>query len=111
MEDRRENRRIRMVSHLEVTFKDGGNTINAFTTNLSRNGLGFCTGKEVESGQDVDIKIYFNEKSDKQVSELISGKIKWVKQISRIYEAGVQFLETDLRKYPTLAQHVQHVMA
>lgn len=109
MEDRRRNRRIRMVSHLEVTFKEDNSRINAFTTNLSREGLGLCTGKEIESGRDVDIKIYFDKSPDKQVSETISGKIRWVKQISRIYEAGIQFSDTDLGNYPVLAQHVQHI--
>lgn len=111
MEDRRKNRRIRMVSHLEVMFRDDGARINAFTTNVSRNGLGFCSGKEVEVGRDVDIKIYFDQPHDKQVVETISGKIKWVKQISRIFEAGVQFHDTDLKRYPTLAQHVQQITA
>lgn len=111
MEDRRGNRRIRMVSHLEVMFKDDGNRINAFTTNISREGLGFCTGKQVESGREVEIKMYFDETSDKQISETIPGRIQWVKQISRIYEAGVQFTDTDLRKFPTLARHVQHTTA
>lgn len=109
MEDRRQNRRIRMVSHLEVIFKDDGTSINAFTTNLSRDGLGFCTGKHIEVGRDVEVKIYFDQSSNKQVSETITGKIRWVKQISRIYEAGVQFGDTDLSNYPTLAQHVQHL--
>lgn len=111
MEDRRENRRIRMVSHLEVIFKDGSPAINAFTTNVSKEGLGFCTGKQVEAGRDIEIKIYFDEMSDKQVSETILGKIKWVKQISRIYEAGVQFIDMDIRKFPALAQHVQSLTA
>ena len=106
MEDRRRNRRIRMVSHLEVMFNDNGSWINAFTTNVSKEGLGFCTGKEVEAGRNVEIKIYFDQSSNKQVSEMIPGKIKWVKQISRIYEAGVQFIDADMRKYPFLAQHV-----
>lgn len=106
MEDRRNNRRIRMVSHLEVTFKDTGSCINAFTTNVSKEGLGFCTGKEIDNGRNVDIKIYFDQASSKQVTETISGKIRWVKQISRIYEAGVQFDNFDLKKYPFLAQQV-----
>ncbi len=109
MEDRRRNRRIRMVSHLEVMFKDDGARINAFTTNVSREGLGFCTGKQVEVGRGVEIKIYFDQSPEKQVSETVSGRIKWVKRISRIYEAGIQFEDVDLRKVPTLAQHVQHI--
>jgi len=109
MEDRRRNRRVRIVSHLEVMFKDDGSRINAFTTNLSKDGLGFCTGKQVETDRDVEIKIYFDQSPSKQVSETVSGKIKWVKQISRIFEAGVQFHDTDLKKFPTLAQHVQHI--
>ena len=111
MEDRRENRRLRMVSHLEVMFKDDGNRINAFTTNVSKNGLGFCTGKQVEAGRDVEIKIYFDQSPEKQIAETVSARIQWVKQISRIYEAGVQFQDADLRKYPALAQHVQHITA
>lgn len=109
MEDRRKNRRIRMVSHLEILFRGDGARINAFTTNISREGLAFCTGKQVDVGRDVDINIYFDQSPDKQVIETISGKIKWVKQISRIYEAGVQFNDTDLMKYPILSQHVQHI--
>ena len=109
MEDRRTQRRIRMVSHLEVMFKDNGKRINAFTTNVSREGLGFCTGKEIEANQDVEIKMYFDNPSKQQISETIPCRIKWVKQISRIYEVGAQFLDTDLKKYPVLAQQVQHV--
>jgi len=98
-----------MVSHLEVMFKDDGSRINAFTTNVSREGLGFCTGKEVEAGREVEIKIYFDQPFEEQLSETVSGRIRWVKQISRIYEAGVQFEDIDLKKVPTLAQHVQHI--
>lgn len=109
MEDRRRGRRIRMVSHLEVMFKDNGACINAFTTNVSREGMGFCTGKQIKVGREVDIRIYFDQSSEKQVSETVSGRIKWVKQISRIYEAGIQFEDVDFKKVPTLAQHVQHI--
>lgn len=106
MDDRRNNRRIRMVSHLEVMFKDNGSSINAFTTNVSREGLGFCTGKEIEAGRAIEVKIYFDQPSSKQVTETITGKIRWVKQISRIYEAGVQFQDADLKNHPFLAEHV-----
>ncbi len=109
MEDRRRHRRMRMVSHLEVMFRDDGNRINAFTTNISEEGLGFCTGKEIRPHSDVEIKLCFDQLSEQQVSETIPCKIRWVKQISRIYEAGAQFLDVDLKNYPTLAQHIQHV--
>ena len=109
MEDRRTNRRIRMVSHLEVMVKGNGTHINAFSTNLSRNGLGFCTGKEIMANQEVDIRMYFENPSKQKVMETIPCRIQWVKQISRIYEVGAQFLDADLKKYPTLAQQVQQV--
>ncbi|MBI5194599.1 MAG: PilZ domain-containing protein [Nitrospirae bacterium] len=106
MEDRRRNRRIRMVSHLEVKFPDNGSSINAFTTNVSREGLGFCTGKEIEEGRNIEVKIYLDQPSNKQVIETLTGRIQWVKQISRIYEAGVRFADSDLRNHPFLSQHV-----
>ncbi len=109
MEDRRRNRRIRMVSHLEVMVKGNGTHINAFSTNLSRNGLGFCTGKEIMANQEVDIRMYFENPSKQKVMETIPCRIQWVKQISRIYEAGAQFLTIDLKDYPVLSQHVHQL--
>lgn len=106
MEDRRRNRRIRMVSHLEVMIKGNGSHINAFSTNLSRNGVGFCTGKEIMANQEVEIKMYFENPSKQKVMENIPCRIQWVKQISRIYEAGAQFLTADLKEYPVLSQHI-----
>src|SRR4030067_2503977 len=100
MEDRRENRRLRMVSHLEVMFKDDGNRINAFTTNVSKNGLGFCTGKQVEAGRDVELKIYFDQSPEQQIAETVSARSQWVKQISRMYEAGGQVPGAGFQKYP-----------
>lgn len=109
MEDRRRNRRIRMVSHLEVQLKGNGTHINAFSTNLSRNGVGFCTGKEIIANQEVEIKMYFENPSKQKVMENIPCRIQWVKQISRIYEAGAQFLSSDLKEYPVLSQHIPHL--
>ena len=109
MEDRRSNRRIRIVSHLEVLLKGNGTHINAFSTNLSRNGVGFCTGKEIQANQEVEIKIYFENPSKQKVMENIPCRIQWVKQISRIYEAGAQFLTIDLKDYPVLSQHVHQL--
>ncbi|MCC6543046.1 MAG: PilZ domain-containing protein [Nitrospirae bacterium] len=109
MEDRRINRRVRMVSHLEITFKGNGTHVNAFSTNLSRNGVGFCTGKEIKANQEVEIKMYFENSGDHKIMENIPCRIQWVKQISRIYEAGAQFLSSDLKDYPVLAKHIPHM--
>ncbi len=109
MEDRRRNRRIRMVSHLEVMVKGNGMHINAFSTNLSRNGIGFCTGKEILPDQEVEIKMYFENPSKQKVVENIPCRIQWVKQISRIYEAGAKFLAVDLKNYPVLTQHINQL--
>lgn len=109
MEDRRRNRRIRMVSHLEVMVKGNGMHINAFSTNLSRNGIGFCTGKEILPDQEVEIKMYFENPSKQKVMENIPCRIQWVKQISRIYEAGAKFLADDLKNYPVLTQHINQL--
>jgi len=106
MEDRRINRRVRIVSHLEVVLNDSETQINAFSTNLSRNGVGFCTGKEIMANQEVEIKMYFENPSKQKVIENIPCSIQWVKQISRIYEAGAQFLSSDLKDYPVLSQHI-----
>ena len=109
MEDRRINRRVRIVSHLEIILKGKGTHINAFSTNLSRNGVGFCTGKEIMANQEVEVKMYFENSSDHKIMENIPCRIQWVKQISRIYEAGSQFLTIDLKDYPVLSQHVHQL--
>ena len=109
MEDRRINRRVRIVSHLEVVLNGSETQINAFSTNLSRNGVGFCTGKEIMANQEVEIKMYFENPSKQKVMENIPCRIQWVKQISRIYEAGAQFLSSDLKDYPVLSQHIPHL--
>ena len=91
MEERRKHRRLRMVSHLEVMFYEDGSTINAFSLNISKGGISFCTGKEIERDREVDIRVFFDTSTKQKISETIPGRIKWVKQISRVYEAGVEF--------------------
>ncbi|MBI5197189.1 MAG: PilZ domain-containing protein [Nitrospirae bacterium] len=91
MEERRKRKRIRMVSQLEVVTPSASVPINAFTVNLSREGIGFCCGKKIEEGSEIKIRVIFDHLSKEKVQETVTGQVRWVKQISRIYEAGVLF--------------------
>ena len=91
MEERRTRKRIRIVSQLEIETSLTPGPINAFTVNLSREGIGFCCGKKIEEGSEIKIRIFFDHASKEKLQETVSGQVRWVKQISRIYEAGVLF--------------------
>ena len=106
MEERRRGKRVRVVSQLEVETPAAPLPINAFTTNLSRTGAGFCTGKRVEIGSEVKIRIFFDHSPKDQISEIVTGRICWVKQVSRIYEAGVEFATLNRAQHSNLLKTV-----
>jgi hypothetical protein len=110
IEERRHKRRVRMVSQLEVLLPSWNDPINAFSTNVSRNGVGFCCSRKVDQGSQVEIRITFDEYADEEkMQETIVGKVKWVKQISRIFEAGVEFQNLNRAQHPLLLKQVENL--
>jgi hypothetical protein len=106
MEERRKKKRLRVVSQLEVLTPSALVPINAFTTNLSRTGAGFCCGKKVEPGLDLKIRIFFDHSPKEKLHETVTGQVKWVKQISRIFEVGVEFQSLNRSQHPNLLKQV-----
>jgi hypothetical protein len=93
--DRRREKRLEMTSLCAASLECGGRQVEAFLTDLSRNGAGFriekCPdGLDLEAGDELSgvVKTVYGESS-------FSAKIAWAKRDGEKCDFGVEIVEME----------------
>lgn len=82
--------------------------MEAFISSLSRGGIGIYSPQRLEVGLDLDVKISFLQNNgNEEVTEIIPGRVVWVKEFHSNFVVGISFTTLDNLRYAKLLSYIE----
>ena len=108
MKEKRKSPRYGIASIAEIILPDLEEPIDAFVNSLSRGGIGIYSPNRMELGQDLNVKISFLQTNgNEEVTEIIPGKVVWVKEFHTNYVIGIAFTTLDSLRHSLLLSYIE----
>jgi len=105
---KRTHARYGIASLAEVTFPESGEAVDALVSNVSQGGIGIYSPVPLTVGRDVRVKISFLQTNGNQeVTEVIPGKVAWVKPLHNHFVIGITFTVLDSDRHSNLLNTIQ----
>lgn len=102
---RRTHERYGIASLAEITLVSTGEVLDGLVSNVSQGGVGVYLEHPVPEGIDVRIRLAFLQTNGNQeITEIIPGRVVWVRPLHKIYVAGIQFTALDPERHRVLLQ-------
>jgi Tfp pilus assembly protein PilZ len=106
--EKRKHPRFGIASMAEIYFPDSDEPMEAFISSISRGGIGIYSPHKIDIGQNLDIKISFLQTNgNEEVSEIIPGKVVWVKGLHDSFVVGVAFATLDNLRHSKLLSYIE----
>lgn len=102
---RRTHERYGIASLAEITLVSTGEVLDGLVSNVSQGGVGVYLEQPVPEGVEVRIRLAFLQTNGNQeITEIIPGRVVWVRTLHRVYVAGIQFTTLDPDRHKALFQ-------
>lgn len=105
--EKRRYERVDFFCRVLLAIQPDGPTVEANTLDVSLGGVGVMTGSVFEKGQLVTISFFLKDRSQKDITDNVMGRVANVRADYDITRVGVEFLEP-LREseHPVLVKKV-----
>ena len=108
MKNKRRYKRLTIKSIGDFYYGDDNRSFKAFVGGISRGGLEFYSEEAIKPGQNLKISLKFKDKSGEEVTEVLTGQIRWSAPFQDAYIAGVQFdVIVDGKATPALDRYIE----
>ncbi len=106
--EKRKFPRYGIASIAEISIPDSDETYDAFISSISRGGIGVYSQQKMEIGQDLNVKISFLQTNgNEEITEIIPGRIVWVKEFHGNYVVGIAFATMDSLKHSKILSYIE----
>ncbi|MEE8184994.1 MAG: PilZ domain-containing protein [Thermodesulfobacteriota bacterium] len=101
--NKRKTKRPYVLATIRIKPIRGGLEIDALTINISKNGVGLYSKKQMKKGRRVVVKVTFFDGKGMKTSEDMKGTVSWSQKLGKQFAVGIKFDESINRKnYPVL---------
>ncbi len=108
MEEKRKNPRYGIASIAELYFPESEEPMESFISSISKGGVGIYSPQKMNVGQNLDVKITFLQTNgSEEVSEIIPGKVVWVKVLHDSFVVGIAFTTLDNLRHSKLLSYIE----
>lgn len=108
MQENRKYPRYGIASMAEIYLTGSEEPMEAFISSISRGGIGIYSSKKIAVGENLMVKISFLQTNgNEEVSEIIPGKVVWVKEFHDGFVVGIAFNTLDNLKYSKLLSYIE----
>lgn len=108
MKEKRRFPRYGIASVAEISFPDSEDAFDAFVSSISRGGIGVYAQQKMEIGQDLNVKISFLQTNgNEEISEIIPGRVVWVKEFHGNFVIGIAFATMDSLKHSKILSYIE----
>lgn len=108
MEERRAETRHPFHQRVEVIHTPSKQSFDLLRGNIGFGGTGGFTPNLLEAGSEVNILIYFSQRSGEVVAEAVSGKIIWSHKDGNFKAMGLAFGALTRKEQPLLLSYLQY---
>lgn len=108
MKEKRKSPRFGIASLAEISLPGSDKLMDAFISSISRGGIGIYSPQRMDVGQDLDVKISFLQTNgNEEVTEIIPGKVVWVKEFYDNFVVGISFTTLDNLRHAKLLSYIE----
>lgn len=108
MKEKRKHPRYGIASMAQIFLQESGEPIDAFISSISRGGIGIYSPEQLKVGQELDVKISFLQTNgNEEVTEIIPGKVVWVKGFYDNFVIGIAFTTLDSLRHAKLLSYIE----
>ncbi len=108
MKEKRKYPRYGIASIAEITFSESEEPLEAFISSISKGGVGIYSPQKMGVGQKLDVKITFLQTNgNEEITEIIPGKVVWVKTLHDSFVVGMAFTTLDNLRYSKLLSYIE----
>ena len=108
MKENRKYPRYGIASMAGIYLSGSEEPMEAFVSSIGRGGLGIYSPMRIDAGENLMVKITFLQTNgNEEVSEIIPGKVVWVKVFHDGFVIGIAFTTLDNLRYSKLLSYIE----
>ncbi len=92
MADHRKTHRPILITSLDITLPDGGETMDGFSLDVNSRGMRIYIDQFLSPGKQITLKMTFQATGGEEIDETLTAMVKWCKPESGMYAAGIEFV-------------------
>ena len=108
MKENRKHPRYGIASMAGIYLSGSEEPMEAFISSIGRGGVGIYSPKRIEAGKNLMVKISFLQTNgNEEVSEIIPGKVVWVREFHDWFVIGIAFTTLDNLRYSKFLSYIE----
>lgn len=108
MKEKRKYPRYGIASLAGISLPGSDEAVDAFISSISRGGVGIYSPYRMDVGLDLNVKISFLQTNgNEEVTEIIPGKVVWVKEFHNNFVIGISFTTLDNLRHTKLLSYIE----
>jgi hypothetical protein len=104
MSDKRKARRVPLKGLAQVYLPDGHN-YPTYVANISKGGIGIFMKEQIESGTELAIKLFYEDRAGVIRSDEVKGEVKWANE--GFFAHGILLQPLDKKKHKDLFAYIE----